>query len=418
MSAAEATRSLLRQGANPSLRDGMDPYAYDDNVRHLDMSLPGDWVRYSDAKGTTLGFSAIDVAVKNLDHEILNMLLSNDSIIDPKDTDEKGYSALHRLDAGEWRYTVHGSAIWCPLFHGPTVVRAKSLSQTVAVLLQHGFELDKLTNPKKSTESGLGFSGQSALMIAVAKGNTEAIKGLLDAGADVNVANTVGETALLSFTDNYLFDEAQQCKVVSLLLDAKANLHARDSCHNTPLIRAASCGLFKVAAALLNHGADLRDRTMDTTSHSFGVTAFARLARCPFQRVTAHDEWFMSQLNSHIVPLLAQTEGLELRSDVLEKADLDGGTLLHYTAQAGLVRSCAILVEAKVDINGLRRLKKLRRGGTVISYRTPLDESLKGAKYRQYRPLSQFPEQGMLILPERITTPIVLASCTCRIRMC
>ncbi len=417
MSAAEATRSLLRQGANPSLRDGVDPYAYDDNARDLVMSLPGDLVRYSAAKGTTLGFSAIDVAVKNLDHEILNMLLSNGSSIDPNDTDERGYSALHRLDAGEWRYTVHGSAVWCPLFHGPTVVRAKSLSQTVAVLLQHGFELDKLTNPKKPRESGLGFSGQSALMIAVAKGNTEAVKVLLDAGADVNVANTVGETALLSFTDEYLFDETQQSKVVSLLLDAKANLHARDSCHNTPLIRAAF-GLFKVAAALLNHGADLRDRTMDTTSQSFGVTAFARLARCPFQRVAAHDEWFMSQLNSHIVPLLAQTEGLELRNDVLEKADLDGGTLLHYTVQAGLVRSCATLIEAKVDINGLRRRKKLRRGGTVISYRTPLDEALKGAKYRQYRPLSQFPQQGMLILPERITTPIGLASCTCRIRMC
>lgn len=394
MSAAEATQSLLRQGAISSFRDGSDPYAYDENVRHLDMSLPPDWVRYSAPKNTTLGFSAIDVAVKNRDPEILDMLLSNDSSVDPNDTDEEGYSPLHRLDAGEWRYTIHGSAVWCPLFQGPTAARAESLRKTVDVLLQHGFQLDKLTKPKTSTTSGLGFSDQTALMVAVAKRNTETIKTLLDAGADVNVASTEGETALLSFTDDYLYDEAQQSKVVSLLLGANANLHARDSRHNTPFLRAASIGLLGVATALLNHGTDLRDRKKNTTSNHYGLTAFALLARCPLQRAPEHDEWFLSQLTLHILPRLAQPEGLEIRNELLEQADLDGGTLLHYTAKEGLVRSCAILVEAKVNVNGLRRREKFRRGGTVISYRTPLDESLKSETYRRSWPPGPFSEQG------------------------
>lgn len=398
MSAGEATHALLRHGANPNFRDGSDPYAYDENVRYLDMSLPPDWVRYSVAKNTTLGYSAIDVAVKNRDHEILDILLSSHSSIDPNDSDEEGYSAMHRLDAGEWRHTTHGTAIWCPLFQGPTVTRTASLRKTVAVLLQHGFELDKLTNPRQSNSSGLGYSGQTALMIAVTGGNTETIKSLLDAGADVNVTNTEGETALLSFTDNYIFDEAQQSEAVSMMLGANANLHARDSWNMTPFLRATSIRLLEVATAMLNHGADLKDRISDTSSTQCGLTAFALLARCPLQQAPEHDEWFMSQLKMHILPRMVLPEGLNIRNELLEKADFDGGTLLHYTAMHGLVRSCATLIEAKVNINGLRRRKKLRRGGTVISYRTPLDESLKSGKFRHKRPQDQFPEQGMVFL--------------------
>ena len=398
MSAVEATLSLLRHGANPHFRDGSDPYTYDENVRHLDMSLPPDRVRYSAAENATLGCSAIDVAVKNRNHEILGILLSSHSSIDPNDSDEEGYSAMHRLDAGEWRHTVHGTAIWCPLFQGSTAARTASLRKTVDVLLQHDFELDKLTNPRQSTASGLGYSGQTALMIAVTGGHTETIKCLLNAGADVNLGNTEGETALLSFTDHYLFDRAQQSEVVSLLLGANANLHARDTRQKTPFLGAASTRLLEVATALINHGANLKDRILDTTSSQYGLTAFALLATCDLPQVPEHDIWFMSQLKTHVLPRLVQTEGLTIRNELLEKADLDGGTLLHYTAMQGLVRSCVILIEAKVNLNGLRRRKKFRRGGTVICYRTPLDESLKNPKYRRPLPEDQFSDQGMLFL--------------------
>ena len=398
MSAVEATYTLLQHGACPYRRDGSDPYAHDDNVRNLDMSLPPDWVRYSVAKSTTLGLSAIDLAVKNRDHEILDILLSSHSSIDPNDSDEEGYSAMHRLDAGEWRHTVHGTAIWCPLFQGPTATRTASLRNTVAVLLRHGLKLDKLTKSKLSTSSDLGYSGQTALMIAVTGGNIETIKCLLDAGADVNLANTKGETAGLSLTDHILFDEAQQSEIVSLLLRANVDFHARDNRRKTALLGAASLRLRGVARALLNHGADLKDRILDTGSSQIGLTALALLATCDFPQVPEHDIWFMSQLKTHVLPRLVQTEGLTIRNELLEKADLDGGTLLHYTAMQGLVRSCVVLIEAKVNLNGLRRRIKRRRGGTVICYRTPLDESLKNHKYRRPLPEDQFPDQGTLFL--------------------
>lgn len=395
MSVAEATLALLRQGANPSTRDGRDPYAYDDNVRDLYMSLPPDTTHCSIAEHTTLGFSAIDVAVKNLDHKILEILLSDTSKYGLCDTDEEGYTALHRLDAGEWQHTSHGSAVWCPLFQGPTVARTDSLRKTVATLLRHHFEIDKMTNQKKFSKSSLGFSGQTPLMLAVTRGNTETMKILIDAGANVNVANDEGETALLSLTDDYATDEACQSNIVSLLLNANANIRARDSRGNTPFIRAATFRLHKLASVLLDHGADLRDRVMDTTSWQCGWLAIALLAKCRLDKAADHDEWLISQLNSRILPRLAQPESSDLRNELLEKADLDGGTLLHCTASEGLIRSCKILLEAGVSINSLRRREKFRRGGKVISYRTPLDEAQKNGKHRLKFQLRQFSEQGM-----------------------
>ena len=387
MAVGEASHSLLRQGANPSFRDGSDPYTYDENVRDLDMALPLDGVLCSAARSTALGFSAIDVAVKNGDHEMLEILLSDASKFDPTNTDEEGYTALHRLDAGEWLYTRHGSPVWRPLFQGPTVTRAGSLKETLEILLQHGFELDRLTNEKPAKKRGLFFSGQTALMIAVSKGSVGTIQTLLNAGADVNIANSDGDTALLSFTTGYAHDEAQQSKVVSLLLGANANIHARTIRGTTPFLGAASLELVEVVKVLLNHGADLRDRVTDKSDTRFGWLALTRLARDP------HDDWLASQLNTHILPRMAQPETSYLRNDLLEKADLDGGTLLHYTAKEGLLRSCATLIDARVDINGLRRREKFRRGGTVVSYGTPLDEALKSGKYRQSSP--HYSEQGM-----------------------
>lgn len=373
-SAAEATRALLCQGADPSVRDGCDPYAYDDIVRNLDMSLPPDWISYSVADHTTLGYNAVDVAVKNRDHKILAILLSNDANFDPCDTDEEGYSAVHRLDANEWRYTVHGTAVWSRLFQGSTSSQANSLKKTIAILIRYGFKLDKLTNPQKLRAGEWGLSGQTALMIAVAKGNNETVKQLLDAGADVNLANSDGQTALMSLTgDCYFYDKERQSQVISLLLDANANLHARNYRDTTPFSFAACRHLLEVATALLNYGADLRDRLTNTADSSFGQTAFAIVTRCSLTRAADVDKWLVTQLNTHILPRIAKTGGQALHNEILEKADLNGGTLLHYTARNGLLRSCVTLLEAKVSINSIRRIREFR--GTI--YRTALDEALQ-----------------------------------------
>ena len=393
-SAVEATRALLCQGVDPSVRDGCDPYAYDDNVRDLDMSLPPDWISCSIADHTTLGFNAVDLAVKNRDHETLAMLLSHATGFDPADTDEEGCSAVHRLDAGECQYTVHRSAVWCRLFQGSTSNQANSLKKTIAILLQYGFKLDTLTNQKRRKVGLRRSGGQTALMIAVAKGSTETVKQLLHAGADVNLANGCGETALLSLTGRcYLNNKEQQSQVLTLLLDANANLHVSNCWNDTPFLCAAYRGHLEVATALLNRGADLRDRITATDDGNFGETAFANITRQNRKEAANIDEWLITQLNKHILPRIAASEGSALYNELLGRADLNGSTLLYYAAAAGLVRSCAVLVEAKVNINSIRRIKGFR-GNT---YRTALDETLEGVVDRigegTVEPMN---EQGML----------------------
>ena len=416
-SAAEATRALLCQGADPSVRDGCDPYAHDSNVRDLNMSLPPDNIACSVADHTTLGFNTVDVAVKNRDHEILAILLSHDTNFDPSDTDEEGYSAVHRLDAGEWQYTIHGSAVWCRLFQGSTSSQAISLKKTIATLLQHGFKLDGLTN-RKRLDAGLWRSaGQTALMIAVAKGSTETVKQLLHAGADVNVANSCGDTALLSLTgDWYYHDKKRQSQVVSLLLDANANLHVRNCRNDTPFLYAAVQGFLDVATALLNRGADIRDRITYIGSGNFGQTAFAAITRHDRKESAIADEWLVTQLNKHILPRIAASEGSALHNELLERADFDGSTLLHYAAANGLIRSCAVLLEAKVNINRICRV--MRYGETV--YRTALDRTLKRHSGRRFGEglVEPYNEQGMLYCFEtiewdrpRLPIPLSILSC-------
>ena len=401
-SAAEATRALLCQGADPSVRDGCDPYAYDDNVRDLDMSLPPDCIPCSVADHTTLGFNAVDVAVKNRDHEILAILLSHDTSFDPDDTDEEGYSAVHRLDAGEWQYTIQGSAVWCRLFQGSTSSQATSLKKTIAILLQHGFKLDRLTNQRKLDAGLWRLAGQTALMIAVAKGSIETVKQLLHAGADVNLANGCGETALLSFAGRwYSHDKERQSQVVSLLLDANANLHVRGFRNITPFLNAALQRFLEVATALLNRGADLRDRiTYTCTSSDFGKTAFALLTVHNGKEPAIVDEWLVTQLNKHILPRIAASEGSALHKELLERADPNGSTLLHYAAANGLVRSCAVLLEAKININSICRIRQYDRN----IYRTALDETLKHLARDRLGQGTVEPmnEQGMLYCFETI----------------
>ncbi|KAL9632394.1 MAG: hypothetical protein Q9164_005346 [Protoblastenia rupestris] len=63
MSVPEAVSALLRHGADPCLRDGRDPYEYDESVRPLDRILPLDDELFAVAERPTMGLNAFDLAV-------------------------------------------------------------------------------------------------------------------------------------------------------------------------------------------------------------------------------------------------------------------------------------------------------------------------------------------------------------------
>ncbi|KAL9035943.1 MAG: hypothetical protein Q9180_004583 [Flavoplaca navasiana] len=396
MSAPDAVRGLLALGADPSLRNGGDPYTFDENVRCLEMLVPPDMTPCSIAPAPTLGLSSIDLAVMNRDYEMLSTLLASAPNLDPDDADEEGYTAVHRIDAGQWKRTKQGSMIWSPLFAGSLESQALALRKTLDVLLRHGFSLNKLTNNRSQSGSDFGFSAQTALMLAVTKGNSSTIDALLSAGVDVNIVNDKGETALLSLNNGYCYEEELQSKIVTLLLDAKADIHKRNSRGTTALLCAGACKLLTAVGILLNHGADIKDR--DRVIHGFhhtGLTTFAHATSCRMEVAPACDDWLLSQLQCHVLPFLDQyPEGSVLRHDVLENADSNGGTLLHYTALWGLVRCCKALLEVGINHNSLRRFRMTNS----MRYRTPLDEaSLNPTRWRLMREgqLRVFSEQGI-----------------------
>lgn len=399
MSALEAVAALLLNGADPLLRDESDPYEYDQAVRHLNMVLPPDENRISVAQRPTMGMNALDLAVKNRDYRILEILLSAmpNAIVDQ--TDEEGYTALHRLDAGHWLHTKHGTAIWKPFLQGSMIDQKEGLRRTVAVLLENGVFLDKLTQPQELVEDGVRFSRKTAMMLALKTGHLDTVQVLMETGADVDVANDEDRTALFMFgSDNYQPNDVLQSKMITLLLSAYPNIHKRDVGGYTPLLVAAELRLTEVVSALLQHGADLCDRPAGANLLLLsGRSVLGQISNCRLDEVRKHDEWLCTILTQYVIPCLRDGSD-EMRDKILNKAGVNGGSLLHFFAQNGLVRCCEILLnEACVEINPIWKGKKIRRRGLVTHFRTPLDEALKHSNAKPHHWDSEFSKRGQFV---------------------
>ena len=87
--------------------------------------------------------------------------------------------------------------------------------------------------------------------------NPAVIQALLDAGADLEARDTWSLTPLHLAADNKINPAVIQALVIQALLDAGANIEARDEDGNTPLHKAARRSRNPaVIQALLNAGAD------------------------------------------------------------------------------------------------------------------------------------------------------------------
>ena len=79
----------------------------------------------------------------------------------------------------------------------------------------------------------------------------------------------------------YQHDEERQSQVISLLLNANANFHARNDQNIAFFLLAARRHLLEVATALLNNGANTRDLGSNTAG--FDTTALAASLYCYFE---------------------------------------------------------------------------------------------------------------------------------------
>jgi len=146
---------------------------------------------------------------------------------------------------------------------------------------------------QKLAVNALSDLGETALLEAAASGRLETVTLLLRAGASVNEAErNANKTALIAAAhgpikqpsvlpprDRSIVDcgpLADYQKIVVLLLDAGADLQARDSAGNTPLHWAAcACGNQEVLELLISKGAhvDAKDSNGQTPSHRAAYNA-------------------------------------------------------------------------------------------------------------------------------------------------
>jgi ankyrin repeat protein len=93
------------------------------------------------------------------------------------------------------------------------------------------------------------------LMIATDSFNVEKVKSLLDQGADPNLKNSDGDTALL-LAIRWRHGEYVHTDIVKLLLDHGADINIQDKYGYTALIEASRGGGRTVIKLLLDYGAD------------------------------------------------------------------------------------------------------------------------------------------------------------------
>lgn len=97
----------------------------------------------------------------------------------------------------------------------------------------------------------------TALGEAVSRGNLELVQTLINAGADPNIKNNSGQTALMRL------NEESSAEIVHALLDAGAKVNHKDEDRDTALHVAAALEKTEILQALLDAGAKVNARNKD-----------------------------------------------------------------------------------------------------------------------------------------------------------
>jgi ankyrin repeat protein len=352
-SSPTTVKALLSNGADSNIRNGQDPYKADENVRQLHSHGTAEQGEFSETPETCLGLTAVDLAVANHDWRTLLEFSSYQRDMNPHllTVDEEGYSPFHRLSQNRIGNTVTGLRFWYPAFMGDTVTRRNNLRRTVRALKMMGGDINQLTSsPLKSGLSG-AQGGLSPLMIAVTKSDHEAVDVLCDEGANVNLQNTCGRTALTLMLDLNVAGSSPPGSISSIvrsLVDRGAEVNYQSPDGVTPLLCASSSGDLAAVEILAENGADL--------SSSAGLLAMAHMI-VGMRHVKNMDHSFMSidaseQRELELAALIENHIAPAAMANPLLVGD-KGKTLVHCCANAALFACVKVLVDAGASVSAI-----------------------------------------------------------------
>jgi ankyrin repeat protein len=205
------------------------------------------------------------------------------------------------------------------------------------------FEALASNDPKVGNLKGRG--GITPLMQAVLYGDAESVRFLLDNGADPNIRNNVGATALMWAVGDH--------EKTRLLIDHGADVNARSDEGRTPLLIAAGrLGSSATVKLLLDRGANVSDKS---PAPQGGMTPVAEASRCDDDVVLRMLVERGADVNSAgFKPLVFAMKGkcagcVELLLKTADRQLMTKAALM--TPRLGDVRAVKTLVERGADPN-------------------------------------------------------------------
>lgn len=223
----------------------------------------------------------------------------------------------------------------------------------------------------------MGEDGRTALMRAASRGNTDCVRALLKAGADVNAKFKDGSTVLM-----WASCGGGRTGCVKPLIAAGADVNVKNKDGDTALIWAAGWGDTEGVKALLEAGADVNAK------NKRGETALMAAADL--------------EENTDCVKTL-----LKAGADVNAKFE-DGSTALMIAATLGHANCVKALIAAGADINA----KEDKKGYTALMFAVDLRhtdcvkalrEAVANAKSKEMKG-----KEKISLSPEEAQKPVVL----------
>ena len=237
------------------------------------------------------------------------------------------------------------------------------------------------------------------LLLAAREARPDAVALLLAHGADVSKKDSYGNTVLHRIRDMFSppmheMHEGDLARTIKVLVDAGADVNAKNTRGETPLVKMCGDGSVEAVRVLLAQGANPAEQSNLTRSQHSALHASAGNGHLAVMRLLIEAGVDIDIESPHgTTPLLLAAREARLDAvafllahgaDVSQK-DSDGNTVLHLmhnveylpNYQGDLVKTIKILVDAGADVNakstdGLTPLIDMCRDGNVEGTRALL----------------------------------------------
>ncbi|HZJ13682.1 MAG TPA: ankyrin repeat domain-containing protein [Chthoniobacteraceae bacterium] len=269
-------------------------------------------------------------------------------------------------------------AEWPDEFAGDTPSRPQN-PQAVQLMdtLRRGDRgsFEKLLAASPTAGRSKGSGGTSPLMYAALYGDANSVRLLLDKGADPNMRNDAGATALM-----WAVDDPKKTRV---LLERGADANARSDDGRTPLLLAtARSGASEVVTQLLDHGAKLEGQPVVSRAAATGDEALMRLLirRGAELKPLPDDLAMRSGCAGCIELLLASAERADLNRALTQAARYGNSAGIRMLLDRGAEPTGVILGTAaaseKIPLEGITALlDRGARSETAINLALRLGET-------------------------------------------